>query len=82
MFVVDETQTIIALVLIEVQFGAVEDGEMDDAPGLDMVRAATAVFRLTNRTWMPDPKAIFNFLPGEVVQRQPAWTHITDADSV
>lgn len=82
MFVVDETQTSIALVLIEVQFGAAEDGDMDDAPGLEMVRVATAVFRLTNRTWMPDSKAIFNFLPAEVVQRQPAWTQITNAKSV
>lgn len=77
LFARDAENRLIALVAVEIKFEADEDGDMDDAPGLNMIRAATALFRFQNGTWAPNPKAVFNFAPQEFLERTPAWTPIT-----
>ena len=76
-FVLDRDETLLALVLAEIEFDAAEDGEMDDAPGLKMIRSATIIFRCNpNNDWTPDPKAIFNLSPVDVIRLQPSWSQL------
>lgn len=75
-FAEDVDRSLISLVGVEVQFDADDEGEMDDAPGLQMVRAATAVFRYDGARWQADAKAVFNFLPEEVLAMHPSWTRV------
>lgn len=75
-FAVSDEDELLALIAIEVEFDAAEDGEMDDAPGLAMVRAATAVFRFRSDQWQPSTTACFNFWPDEVIAHQPDWTKL------
>ena len=59
----------VALILIEIDFEPDDSGEMDDAPGLALTRAATLIVRSGRDGWVAEPKAIFNLSPEEVVAR-------------
>lgn len=73
LFAANGNGQIAAFTAIEVEFDAADDGEMDDAPGLAMVRSATAIFDLRDGRWMPRPPAVFNFGPEDVIGRMEGW---------
>ena len=59
----------VALILAEIDFEPDDSGDMDDAPGLDLTRAATIVVRGDGGRWTVDEKALFNLAPADVIAR-------------
>lgn len=57
------------LLAVEVDFRADDSGDMDDAPGLDLTRAATLVLRRHAGRWAADEKPLFNLSPDDVIAR-------------
>ena len=60
---------LVALVLAEIDFEPDNSGDMDDAPGLELTRAATLVLRHNGGRWEADEKVLFNLAPEDVVAR-------------
>ena len=64
----DERCQITVVQPIEVRFAAIEDGGMEDAPGLHTVRAAVALFHHDGRDWAVG-RCLFNIDADAVVDR-------------
>ena len=58
----------LALIPALIRIEPVAGGELDDVPQAREPRAVVAVFRW-RRTWVPDPRAIFNLGPVQVIER-------------
>ncbi len=56
-----------ALVAVTISFEAIEGGGMEHVEAVSNLRAATAVFRLSQGQWATDGRAIFNLNPTEAI---------------
>ena len=59
------TEMLFAFVTVQIQFEAIEDGMMDDAPALTDNRDSCAVFHYENGHWGTGGRTIFNMFPSE-----------------
>jgi hypothetical protein len=57
------TGRLLALVPVTIRFTAVEGGDMEGLPAVDLPRHATAVFELVRGHWEATGRAVFNLLP-------------------
>jgi hypothetical protein len=59
----------LALIPAMIRIEPVAGGDLDDVPQAREPRAVVAVFRWVGRSWVPDPRAIFNLAPAQVIGR-------------
>ena len=58
-----------AFVGVEIQFEAIEGGDMEDVEAVGTIRDASAVFHYQSGRWGTGGKALFNMNPQEAIQR-------------
>lgn len=56
-----------AFVAVTISFEAVAGGGMEEVEAVGNLRAATAVFRLSNGRWTTDGRTVFNLNPAETI---------------
>ena len=72
------SQLLTAFVSVEIQFEAVEGGDMEDVEAVGTIRDASAVFHYRNRHWGTGGKALFNMNPAEAIERlEGQFTRVT-----
>jgi hypothetical protein len=64
-----QSQLLTAFVSVEVQFEAVEGGDMEDVEAVGTIREATALFHYSNGQWGTGGKALFNMNPHDALTR-------------
>ncbi|REJ86016.1 MAG: hypothetical protein DWQ34_27910 [Planctomycetota bacterium] len=63
------TSLLTAFVAVEIQFEAVEGGDMEDVDAVGTIRDASAVFHYQAGQWGTGGKALFNMNPQEALKR-------------
>jgi hypothetical protein len=63
-----QTNKLVALVPVTIQFEAIEGGDMEGVPAVEYAKNASAVFFFERGQWLTVGKAVFNMNPDEVIQ--------------
>jgi hypothetical protein len=61
------SSSLCAFVAVTISFEAVVGGGMEDVEAVGNLRAATAVFRYTDKRWTTDGRAVFNLNPTQTI---------------
>jgi hypothetical protein len=69
-----QSQQLIALVSVTIQFEAIEGSDMEGLPAVGNLRNASAVFFFDGGQWLTAGKAVFNMNPSEAIEHfQPRY---------